>query len=91
MGGLGRPAHGGKLDYDSSKLLPSKRARPGAGALRTRVADWVSVKPEELVHALVAEYSPGTPLGWHRGLPARFNRDGFPRRWRVAGVDGDAD
>ncbi len=23
----------------------------------------------ELVHALVAEYAPGTPLGWHRDVP----------------------
>ena len=27
------------------------------------------MRREELVHALVAEYAPGTPLGWHRDVP----------------------
>ncbi|MDM0078508.1 alpha-ketoglutarate-dependent dioxygenase AlkB [Variovorax sp. J2P1-59] len=30
---------------------------------------WLGRPPEAFVHALVAEYSPGTPLGWHRDVP----------------------
>ena len=26
-------------------------------------------QPEEFVQALIAEYTPGTPLGWHRDVP----------------------
>ncbi len=37
--------------------------------LRIRAADWVGISPERFVQALVAEYRPGTPLGWHRDVP----------------------
>jgi alkylated DNA repair dioxygenase AlkB len=37
--------------------------------LRVRAAQWVGVTPEDFVQALVAEYTPGTPLGWHRDVP----------------------
>lgn len=37
--------------------------------LRTRVATWAGVRPEDFVQALLAEYQPGTPLGWHRDVP----------------------
>lgn len=37
--------------------------------LRARVAQWAGVAPEEFVQALIAEYTPGTPLGWHRDVP----------------------
>ncbi len=62
-------SYGGKFDYDSNELLPSSELIEALQPLRARVAAWASVKPEELVHALVAEYSAGTPLGWHRDVP----------------------
>ncbi len=37
--------------------------------LRDKVADWVGVAAASLVHALVSEYRPGTPIGWHRDKP----------------------
>ncbi|WP_436194303.1 alpha-ketoglutarate-dependent dioxygenase AlkB [Pseudorhodoferax sp. LjRoot39] len=37
--------------------------------LRDRVATWLGVSPQKLVQVLVAEYAPGTPLGWHRDVP----------------------
>lgn len=37
--------------------------------LRDRVADWLEVDRQHLVQVLVAEYAPGTPLGWHRDVP----------------------
>ncbi|KQW43293.1 MULTISPECIES: alpha-ketoglutarate-dependent dioxygenase AlkB [unclassified Roseateles] len=62
-------SYGGKFDYDSNELLPSAELDEALLPLRARVAVWAGVEPEELVHALVAEYSPGTPLGWHRDVP----------------------
>jgi alkylated DNA repair dioxygenase AlkB len=29
----------------------------------------MGVEAEALAHVLVAEYAPGTPLGWHRDVP----------------------
>jgi alkylated DNA repair dioxygenase AlkB len=37
--------------------------------LRDRMARWMGIAPEAFVHALVSEYRPGTPLGWHRDAP----------------------
>lgn len=37
--------------------------------LRVRAAAWAGVRPEQFVQGLVAEYQPGTPLGWHRDVP----------------------
>jgi alkylated DNA repair dioxygenase AlkB len=34
--------------------------------VRTLVAGLAGVPPEEFAEALVTEYSPGTPIGWHR-------------------------
>jgi len=37
--------------------------------LRPTGGPWLGRPPEDLGHALVAEYVPGTPLGWHRDVP----------------------
>ncbi|HKP66064.1 MAG TPA: alpha-ketoglutarate-dependent dioxygenase AlkB [Casimicrobiaceae bacterium] len=37
--------------------------------LRERVAASRHMPAEEFVHALVTEYRPGTPIGWHRDKP----------------------
>ena len=37
--------------------------------LRERIAAWLAVPAPSLSHALVNEYRPGTPLGWHRDAP----------------------
>jgi alkylated DNA repair dioxygenase AlkB len=37
--------------------------------LRARAAQWAGVESEDFVQALIAEYAPGTPLGWHRDVP----------------------
>lgn len=62
-------SYGGKFDYDSNELLPSGELVEALQPLRARVAAWAGIGPEDLVHGLVAEYSPGTPLGWHRDVP----------------------
>ncbi len=60
---------GGSFDYDANRLLPAAELAVELHPLRARVARWAGVAPEALVHALVAEYAPGTPLGWHRDVP----------------------
>ena len=62
-------SYGGSFDYDSNRLLPTAPLIDGLHGLRERVAGWLGVTPDALVHALVAEYAPGTPLGWHRDVP----------------------
>ncbi len=60
---------GGSYDFDTHELKPASTLDARLLPLRQRVADWRGVPAETLVHALVAEYAPGTPLGWHRDVP----------------------
>lgn len=60
---------GGSYDFDANRLLPAQPLDERLHPLRERVAQWLGTAPEQLVHVLVAEYAPGTPLGWHRDVP----------------------
>ncbi len=60
---------GGSYDFDANRLEPAAPLPQALQPLRERVARWAGLPPEALVHALVAEYRPGTPLGWHRDVP----------------------
>jgi len=60
---------GGSYDFDANQLQPGIALDERLQELRDRVAGWLGVPPGDLVHALVAEYAPGTPLGWHRDVP----------------------
>jgi alkylated DNA repair dioxygenase AlkB len=56
------------LSYDSGTEV--SRAIPEfLLPVRARVAAWAGVKPESFVMALINEYRPGAPIGWHRDAP----------------------
>jgi alkylated DNA repair dioxygenase AlkB len=61
--------YGGRYDYDTNRLGPAPPIPPELHPLRQRVADWLGIPPDSFLHALVAEYREGTPLGWHRDVP----------------------
>jgi alkylated DNA repair dioxygenase AlkB len=58
-------------DYDFSKnrLGEAPPIPDFLERLREKLARWMGVAPADFVTALVAEYRPGTPLGWHRDAP----------------------
>ncbi len=62
-------SYGGKYDFQAHRLEPSLPLPPQLEPLRAKVAAWLGVAPEAFTQALVAEYSEGTPLGWHRDVP----------------------
>ncbi|HUR35210.1 MAG TPA: alpha-ketoglutarate-dependent dioxygenase AlkB [Vicinamibacterales bacterium] len=37
--------------------------------LRASVAQWAEVEPDAFAMALINEYRPGSPIGWHRDAP----------------------
>ena len=37
--------------------------------LRVKIAEWAGIDPDAFLMALVNEYRPGTPIGWHRDAP----------------------
>lgn len=53
--------------YDATR--PSAPMPPFLLALRQRAAAWAGADPEALVMALINEYRPGAPIGWHRDAP----------------------
>jgi alkylated DNA repair dioxygenase AlkB len=60
---------GGSYDFSSQELRPAGPMPGFLHALRSRIAALMEVPASALNHALVAEYRPGTPLGWHRDVP----------------------
>jgi alkylated DNA repair dioxygenase AlkB len=64
-------AFGSKFDFDAYQLKPQPIGVLPAPlqVLRERLAVWAGVTPDAFVHVMVAEYAPGTPLGWHRDAP----------------------
>ncbi|MEO7055593.1 MAG: alpha-ketoglutarate-dependent dioxygenase AlkB [Caldimonas sp.] len=65
-----RVAHfGTAYDYDDNRLLPGPLLPDSLRPLRDKAAAWAGLPPLALTSALVAEYRPGVPLGWHRDVP----------------------
>jgi alkylated DNA repair dioxygenase AlkB len=62
-------SYGGSFDYDANRLLPAAALVESLHPLSDIVARWLGVPIGALVHTLVAEYRPGSPLGWHRDVP----------------------
>jgi alkylated DNA repair dioxygenase AlkB len=60
---------GTAYDYDDNRLLPGPPVPPELEPLRAKAAAWVGEAPEAMSSALIAEYRPGVPLGWHRDVP----------------------
>ena len=56
-------------DFSTNRLGEAAPIPPFLYPLRGRMAQWMDLAAEALVHALVSEYRPGTPLGWHRDAP----------------------
>jgi len=63
-------SYGVRYDFTHHTLEPSDPIPPFLLPLRNRVAIWIGIDPAALRHALINEYRPDTPLGWHRDAPA---------------------
>ena len=62
-------SYGSQYDFDDNRLLAAPALPDFLEPLRQRFARWAGIAPEDFANALVAEYRPGTPLGWHRDVP----------------------
>ncbi len=62
-------SYGGRYDFTARQMQPAPPLPPFLFALRDRLAAWAQVDAAGITHALINEYSPGTPLGWHRDAP----------------------
>jgi alkylated DNA repair dioxygenase AlkB len=86
-------SYGGRYDFNQGELLPAGPVPEFLLPLRARLAQWLELPAADFTHALIAEYRPGTPLGWHRDVPefeaiagvsllgtARMRLRGYPPR-----------
>jgi alkylated DNA repair dioxygenase AlkB len=62
-------SYGSSYDYEANQRTPAPPFPSFLQPLREKAAAWAGMRPEDFVHALVAEYRPGTQLGWHRDVP----------------------
>ena len=62
-------SYGGKYDFSKQRLDAAEPIPGWLDPLRARVAHWLGIAPTAFTQALLAEYRPGTPLGWHRDVP----------------------
>ena len=60
---------GGRYDFTHHQLSEAPPIPEFLLPLRERLARLADISPGSIQHAMVAEYQPGTPLGWHRDVP----------------------
>jgi len=61
--------YGFSYDFQHLEAKPAPPIPEFLAPLRARAAQWAGVAAEDFVQGLIAEYTPGTPLGWHRDVP----------------------
>jgi DNA oxidative demethylase len=61
--------YGWKYAFDGARLSEGPPLPAFLLALRDRAASLASVSSEALSEALITEYQPGAPIGWHRDAP----------------------
>lgn len=62
-------SYGGKYDFDANRLESAEPIPDWVAPWMERAGQWAGLPPSSFTQVLVAEYQPGTPLGWHRDVP----------------------
>jgi alkylated DNA repair dioxygenase AlkB len=62
-------SYGGSYDFSNNELVPAGPIPDFLLSVRARIAAWVQIPEAAFTHSLIAEYKPGTQLGWHRDVP----------------------
>lgn len=62
-------SYGGQYDFSAERLQPGEPIATFLWPLRAKAAAWVGCPADDFTHALIAEYPPGSQLGWHRDVP----------------------
>jgi alkylated DNA repair dioxygenase AlkB len=62
-------SYGGRYDFRHHALSEAPPIPDFLGPLRDRIANWANLSASNIHHAVIAEYRPGTQLGWHRDVP----------------------
>jgi len=60
---------GGRYDFTRQELTQAPPIPEFLLPLRGQLAEWAEIPEQRIQHAMIAEYRPATPLGWHRDVP----------------------
>lgn len=66
LGNRKTQSFGWRYDFDDASFAPTEPVPEWLEPLRTRVAAFASLQPDDFVHVLLARYDPGAGIGWHR-------------------------
>jgi alkylated DNA repair dioxygenase AlkB len=61
--------YGREYDFDTRKATAAAPLPDFLVCVCERAAAAAGIHPQELVEAVVTEYPPGAPIGWHRDVP----------------------
>ena len=62
-------AYGWDYDFGTRKATPTAPIPPFLRSIRDRAAEFAGIPAAEIVEAVVTDYPPGAPIGWHRDVP----------------------
>jgi alkylated DNA repair dioxygenase AlkB len=61
--------YGGRYDFTHHTLDDAPPIPDFLHSLRDRIAAWSEIPASDFHHAMIVEYRPDSPLGWHRDVP----------------------
>src|SRR5688572_27529770 len=61
--------YGASYDFSAQRLNRAEPIPDWLQPVLARAGAWAGVAADSFTQVLVAEYAPGTPLGWHRDVP----------------------
>ena len=62
-------AFGGRYDFTRHELSSAPPLPQFLYPLRAQLAAWAGIDAASVQHAMIAQYPPASPLGWHRDVP----------------------
>lgn len=62
-------SYGWRYDFDRARFEETDPIPDFLLPLRCRAAQFAGLEPDDIAHVLLTEYTPGTPIGWHRDRP----------------------
>jgi alkylated DNA repair dioxygenase AlkB len=61
--------YGFEYDFTSRRAQTAHPLPAFLDPIRVRAAAWAGMRADEIIESVVTEYSPGSPIGWHRDVP----------------------
>jgi alkylated DNA repair dioxygenase AlkB len=60
--------YGFEYDFTSRQAQTARPLPAFLDPFRGRAAAWAGIRADEIIESVITEYSPGSPIGWHRDV-----------------------